>query len=1543
MSKIEERIVAMKFDNRQFESGVRTTMSTLDRLKAALKMNGAKGGLESLSGSTKGLNLNGIASGVQNVSSKFSALGIIGVTALATIASKAVQAGLTMANALTFAPIMDGFREYELKMGSIQTVLANTSRYGTKLPQVTKAFRDLNEYADKTIYNFGDMTRNVGLFTNAGMRVEEATSVIKGFSNEAAASGTSAQGAASAAYQLSQALSAGVVRLMDWRSLQNVGMGNANMKRGLIDIAIAMGVFEKGSRGAKAAQTDFNGSLETGWLTSKVMSNYLKIMAQDMTAAQMKQMGLTDAQIKQFQQQAKTARDAATMVRTATQLFGTVKESIGSIWSEAFEIILGDFNEATNLFTSINDKVGSAIGKMGDSLIGFLKEWDKAGGRTAAIQSMVNLMQFFGNILRPIGQALRDVFKPLEGSALANGTKSLRDFTASLVKVTEDGSGVRRTFQGIFAALHLVLTILGGLAKVAAAAFGFIFRGAFQALGSISQLTGSVGSFFANLENGITSGRYFTQVMEFLGPALATVGRWIGHVTDRLPTMSQAMTVLRGAAHEVMETWRAWASYLPTTAQVMSALRAAADTLRAAFSYLKTEADGVIQTVRALTDQFGGYLVDRFEAAKTAIMGVADYLSSMGGKGSGQGLTTISHAADVAKSKFESLTESIKKLGGTGSLVSKLQYALNKIKPSGLAGIRKELVSLGGADALFDGIQRGLEFMGRQLAKLPGAFGKVASVAKEVFGIVKAEVQNIFKDFTAQDYEGVLNLASLTVAYAAYRRFTDMLTDLGDVLAGMGKGVTKVLDSTAGSLDAFSTKVKSEALINLGLALLVFAAGLLVLSLIKPENMGRALQAMSVLMAEMAAMFVVITKFTASLGLVSGAKMIALGAAMVVMAVGLSILAAAVLKMASVDIKSLATGLGAMAILMAEMGLFLFAMDKLDAKGSLVSALSILVLALALKSIVKTMADIAAMPMDAIVKGMGTLAVALGVLALAMHAMPPDTALLGLSLGVALMAIAGAVTILGALPYENLLKGVTTLAAVFAILAVGLTLMSGSLLGAAAVMVIALALAQLVPVIALLGTLSWEMIGKGLVALAGALLLLGLTAAGLSLIAPQIAALGLALIPLGAGLFLAGAATQMFAQGLVILVGLLAASGGVLLGFIGALTAMLPMIATAFATAFSNVVNIILAAAPGWIAALAIVIGALIQALINLAPRFQLLGSTYLMALANALGTAAPTLVARASQIIMLLVTAIAVLVPRIAALGIRMVVGLANAISAGLPQVANAGVRLVVSGLNAMANAIRGQQGAIRAAAMNLARALISALTGGLNFRSAISKALSGAKQIIQSVASGLNPGPALSKALAVGRAIGEGLVRGISAMAGAVMGAARALASRAADAIKSALKVNSPSKVIIPYGHAMGEGLVVGMQRSTGIVVGAGEDLGTTAAGALQGALQTASLAFEEMGDFEPTLTPVIDLSEVEKGAKRIDTLMSNSLASGVQATLGATSKSEVQAPTQVAQTSEKTPVQFIQNNYSPKELSPLDVYRNTKHQLIMAGGLV
>ena len=274
MSKtIDERVVEMRFDNRQFESNVKTTMSTLDRLKHALRLDGAAKGLSDIRDAAGRVDMGPLGRGVEAVQAKFSAMQVIAITALSNITNSAVNAGKRIVSALTIDPIKTGFAEYETQINAVQTILANTKSKGTTLDQVNAALDELNHYADKTIYNFTEMTRNIGTFTAAGIDLDTSVNAIQGIANLAAVSGSTSQQASTAMYQLSQALATGTIRLMDWNSVVNAGMGGQVLQDALKETSKELGT---GAEAAIKAKGSFRESLQTGWLTSQVLTETLK-------------------------------------------------------------------------------------------------------------------------------------------------------------------------------------------------------------------------------------------------------------------------------------------------------------------------------------------------------------------------------------------------------------------------------------------------------------------------------------------------------------------------------------------------------------------------------------------------------------------------------------------------------------------------------------------------------------------------------------------------------------------------------------------------------------------------------------------------------------------------------------------------------------------------------------------------------------------------------------------------------------------------------------------------------------------------------------------------------------------------------------------------------------------------------------------------------------------------------------------------------------------------------------------------------------------
>lgn len=368
---IDSKVVEMRFDNKDFEANTRTTMSTLDKLKAKLHFPGASKGLEEIGQTAKRVDFSGMSSGIQTVQMKFSALQVMGITALQNITNAAISAGKQLTDAITIDPVKDGFAEYETQMNSVQTILANTQKEGTNIDQVNKALKELNTYADQTIYNFTEMTRNIGTFTAAGVKLDDSVSAIKGIANLAAVSGSTSQQASTAMYQLSQALAAGKVQLMDWNSVVNAGMGGQVFQDALIRTSEHL---QTGAKQAIEAYGSFRESLTEGeWLTTDVLTETLNQIAGAYSKEDLIAQGYSESQAEEIVKLADTATDAATKVKTFTQLIDTLKEALGSGWTESWQIIIGDFEEAKEVWTKVSDVLGGFIQKSSEARNAILK------------------------------------------------------------------------------------------------------------------------------------------------------------------------------------------------------------------------------------------------------------------------------------------------------------------------------------------------------------------------------------------------------------------------------------------------------------------------------------------------------------------------------------------------------------------------------------------------------------------------------------------------------------------------------------------------------------------------------------------------------------------------------------------------------------------------------------------------------------------------------------------------------------------------------------------------------------------------------------------------------------------------------------------------------------------------------------------------------------------------------------------------------------------------------------------------------------------
>lgn len=428
--QIDERVVEMRFENGQFESNVKQSMSTIERLKSALKFNDQSKGLENVAAATKKVDMNQLAGSVDKVKVSFSALQVVAATALSRITNSALTAGKNIVSALTLDPVISGFQEYETKMNAVQTIMANVSSKGKTIADVNAVLDELNHYADKTIYNFTEMTRNIGTFTAAGVDLNTAATAIQGISNLAATAGSNSMQASTAMYQLSQALAAGSVKLQDWNSVVNAGMGGEIFQEGLKQTAREMGI-QVDAMIKKAGS--FRESLKDGWISADVLNTTLKKFTVEGAEQYCKQMEASGKYTKEMSakvmEQARTMEDAATKIKTFTQLWDTLKESAQSGWTESWEIIIGDFEQAKETLSKLGEMLTGFVQKAADRRNAILR--DAMGGGEDAWKQIGSIVEDAGIKMDDFQKKMIEVGKK-HGVVTDQMIKDAGGFTESL-------------------------------------------------------------------------------------------------------------------------------------------------------------------------------------------------------------------------------------------------------------------------------------------------------------------------------------------------------------------------------------------------------------------------------------------------------------------------------------------------------------------------------------------------------------------------------------------------------------------------------------------------------------------------------------------------------------------------------------------------------------------------------------------------------------------------------------------------------------------------------------------------------------------------------------------------------------------------------------------------------------------------------------------------------------------------------------------------------------------------------------------------------
>ena len=1002
---IDSRVAEMRFDNRNFERNVATSMSTLDKLKEKLKLKDVATGLKNITSAANKVTFSHIGNETDTVGVKFSAMQVAATTALVNLTNAAMQAGTSIANSLISAA-KSGFQEYETQINAVQTILANTSPKGTTLEQVNNALDELNHYADMTIYNFTEMTRNIGTFTAAGVDLDTSVAAIKGIANLAAVSGSTSQQASTAMYQLSQALAAGTVKLQDWNSVVNAGMGGQVFQDALKEtarvhgIAIDQMIKDEGS---------FRETLQKGWLSSEILTETLSKFTGDLTEEQLTSMGYTAEQAQEIMKLGQTANDAATKVKTFTQLIDTLKEANQSGWTQTWEILIGDFEEAKSLWTSVSDQLGNMIQQSADARNNLLQGWKDSGGRTMIIDSVKNVFEGLVTILNSVKEAFTDVFPPITVEQLVKVTEKIKSLSEKFKISEEQANKLKSVFKGVFSILGIGVTIIKNVVSAIVQLFSH-----FTGLGdSVLNVSSSVGEWISKLHNSIKEtnifGNAINTVIGFVGGAIDRVKEFVSVLSDKID--------IHGFKDIVDVLKNIWNMTSGVRASLANTIQGIGNAFKDAFhngdikSFLDIVNGGLLATVIVKIKKFISGIADSFDNSTSII----DHIKSIFG---------------TVKDSLESLQKSVKadtlkKIAIAIGVLAASLLVLSMIDPkrltSALVAITVLFGELMGAMAIFEKIA------GKSKGALKSV-GVMIAMSTSVLILASAlkKISDLEWNQLAIGLTGILGLMAIVVSAAiAMGKYGKKLKSGAAQMVIMATAL-KILASVCGELSQYSWLELGKGLSGISGMLLAFAGFQFLMKQIKPTKLLRSATSLVIIGAALEIFADVCSKFgqmqwpdlgkagaaiagilaiCAGFELLSGMskKTLRSATSLVIIGAALEIFADVCSKFGQMQWPDLGKAGAAIAGILAICAGF----ELLSGMSGniLASSAALVIMATALNLMVPVLQSLGSMSVDEIVKGIVSIAATMAIIGVAGYALEPVAPVI--------LAISGAVALLG--------------------------------------------------------------------------------------------------------------------------------------------------------------------------------------------------------------------------------------------------------------------------------------------------------------------------------------------------------------------------------------------------------------------------------------------------------------------------------------------------------------------------------------------------
>ena len=1385
--EVDERVVSMQFDNKQFETNVATTMSTLDKLEAKLNFKGASKALDELDASANKVDLSHMGNAVESIEVKFSAMSVAAIAAINRIVNKAFDAGEQLIKNLSIDQITAGWTKYADKTTAVQTILAAT---GESMEYVNEQLSKMNWFTDETSFNFTDMTSNVGKFTSAGVDLDKAVLAMQGIATEAALSGQNAESASRAMYNFSQALGTGSVKVQDWMSIENANMATKEFKETIIETAKELGRVSETGEILSITSSNYSGddfvnfsnfrsTLAAGWFDSDVLIKSLEKYggfatklqeitdATGTTATEMlryvreyesgttdigKISRITGVSVEELSGYMETltskeyelgrkAFQAAQEAKTFQEAIDATKDAVSTGWMNTFEKIFGNYEEAKVIWTKLAEDFYDIFASGGEDRNALLDEWNEIyDGRTILIEGLSGAMDRLIDVIGLVKDAFAAVFPPVTARNLANITYEFRRLVESFnifekdgETLTETGRKMQNILRGFFSIFDILKTAITSLWD------------------AIKPLRNGVGGLF-----------------DILTDILSDAGEWLYTFSQRLKESEGLTTIVNG---------------------ISNALQKIADVIKNVFSGITS-------------------LSTKFEPLKN----------------------TLSSAKDAIVDFFKSF-----------DLFQDLSFE-KLVKNGVLATLGLELAklikSLTGMTNGAGGFLKGMKSM----------FGELVDTISDFSSKVKMdEIKSIAVSV------GILSVSLLILSSIEPEKMLSSVSAITILFTEL----MVALKISEGFKSSGPKKMQSTML-ALSVSLLLMASALKTISSIPIDSFQNAIIGITVL----------ITELVAAESILSNQKGKNKASGFISLALALLILSGALKVIGSMNLADIGKGLLGIGV---SLGLFLGFIKLLPDKKSIVGiGAGMILLSTAMLILSGALVAFGSMSLEAIGKGLIAMGGSLLIIAGAVKLLPKDLLLIGAGLATvaaSIVILSAGLAILGSMPIENVGKSLLMLGGSLLEIVLASNMMKRAIGGAAAITIVALALALLVPQLLLLGTMKAGNIAAALITLGGALAIVVAAGIAANAAVPGLLALGGAVTLLGVGVLTAGAGLALLATALSTFAVTGPAGIAILILAIKSLIAFIPEFIKALGDGFIAFMEAMTASLGSIIDFLSSAVQAVLTALIENIPLFV----EFLDLLVN-------TVLAKLIE-----------WTPTIVEAAFTMLLSFLGGMRDNIQEVVETAIDIVINFIEGIASKIDD----IVDAGFDLLEAFIEGIEHGINDRM---------PNLIQDF-------------IGLGGELIAGIAKGLLGGVGKALSAIGSVCASILNKAKSIFDSHSPSKEFEKIGRWNDEGLAQGLLKYSRYAENAASNVGENTMDSLRDSLSNISEAIDSDIDFSPTITPVLDLSEIQNGAKSINGIIDTNarLSFGASANLNAISSgfNSIQNPF-------ATPPQSITNNY-------------------------